>query len=126
LQAYQSILPDLQALGASLVSVSPQLPDSSLSMAEKNALEFEVLSDAGNAVARQFGLVWRYPEELRELYESFFKIVLPQINGDDTWELPLTATFVIGQDGVIRYAFVDPDYTKRAEPSELLDAVRTA
>ena len=126
MQAYQSILADLRALDATLAAVSPQLPDNSLSMAEKNALEFEVLSDLGNAVAREFGVVWRCPEELREVYLSFFDIVLPQVNGDDSWELPVPATYVIGKDDVIRYAFVDPDYTQRAEPADILQAVRTA
>ena len=126
MQAYQSILADLRALDATLAAVSPQLPDNSLSMTEKNALEFEVLSDLGNAVAREFGVVWRFPEELREVYLSFFDIVLPQVNGDDSWELPVPATYVIGRDAVIRYAFVDPDYTQRAEPADILQAVRTA
>ena len=126
MQAYQAILPDLDSLDATLVAVSPQLPDNSLTMAEKNALEFEVLSDADNAVAREYGIVWRYSEELRQVYLDVFKIVLPEFNGSDSWELPIPATFVIGRDGVINYAFVDPDYTQRAEPADILQAVRTA
>jgi peroxiredoxin len=125
LQAYQSILPDIQALGATLVAVSPQLPDNSLSAAEKNGLQFEVLSDERNAVARQYGIVWRFPEELRTMYLSVFGIVLPEYNGDDSWELPIPATFVIGQDSFILHAFVDPDYTRRAEPADILDALRS-
>jgi peroxiredoxin len=99
------------------------LPDGSLSMAEKNALELEVLSDVGNAVAREYGLVWRLPPDLREIYENVWKILLPQVNGDDSWELPIPGTFVIGPDGTVRYAFVDPDYTRRAEPADILEAV---
>jgi len=123
LRAYQSIVPDLNALGASLVAVSPMLPDNSLSMAEKNSLEFAVLSDLGNAVARAYGLVWRFPPELRELYASF-RIAVPEVNGDDSWELPIPATFVVGPDGIVRFAFVDPDYTRRAEPAEILETLR--
>ncbi len=125
MQAYQAILPEITRCGAELVAVSPQLPDNSLSTAEKNALEFEVLSDVGNAVARRFGLVFRLPEELREIYERTWNIILPQYNGDDSWELPVPATYVIGRDGLIRYAFVDPDYTRRAEPAEILGAPRS-
>jgi peroxiredoxin len=125
LRAYQAILPDIEELGATLVAVSPQLPDGSLSMAEKNDLAFEVLSDAGNAVARRYGIVWKFSEELRRVYLDFFGTVLPEYNGDESWELPIPATFVIGRDGVIRYAFVDPDYTRRAEPAEILEALRS-
>jgi peroxiredoxin len=123
LQAYQRHLPELRAAGASLAAISPMLPDGSLSMAEKNALELEVLSDVGNAVAREYGLVWRLPPDLREIYENVWKILLPQVNGDDSWELPIPGTFVIGRDGTVRYAFVDPDYTRRAEPADILEAV---
>ncbi len=126
MQAYQSIHSELTAAGGSLAAVSPQLPDGSLTMAEKHALEFEVLSDAGNLVAGQFGLIFRLPDDLRAVYEHAWKLVLPQFNGDDSWTLPIPATYVIDRDGVIRYAFVDPDHTRRAEPDELLAAVRAA
>ena len=102
------------------------LPDNSLTMAEKNALEFEVLSDVGNVVARRYGLVWQLPPDLQEVYETLWKIHLPQVNGDDSWELPIPGTFAIGRDGVVRYAFVDPDYTRRAEPADIVAAVQAA
>ena len=124
MQAYQTILPDIRRLDATLVAISPQLPDNSLTMAEKNALEFEVLSDSGNAVARDYGIVWRYSDELRQVYRQVFKIALPEFNGSDSWELPIPATLVIGRDGIISYAFVDPDYTRRAEPEEIRSALR--
>jgi peroxiredoxin len=123
LQAYQTILPDLRALNATLLAVSPQLPDNSLTTAEKNSLEFEVLSDSGNIVAREYGLVWTFPAELRDLYRQVFGIVLADYNGDDSWQLPVPATFVIAPDGVIGYAFVDVDYTRRAELASILEAV---
>ncbi len=113
----------MQALGASLVSISPQTPDNSLSMAEKNELKFEVLSDVGNKVARQFGLVFSLVEELRPLYKGI-GADLPAHNGDDSHELPIPATFVIAQDGTIRLASVDADYTHRLEPAAILDSLR--
>jgi peroxiredoxin len=126
LQAYQAFLPELRAAGGALVAISPMLPDNSLSMAEKNALEYEVLSDVGNAVAREYGLVWRLPSDLQDVYENVWNLLLPQYNGDDSWELPIPGTFVIGRDGLVRHVFVDPDYTRRAEPAEILEAVRSA
>jgi peroxiredoxin len=100
------------------------LPDGSLSMAEKHALQFEVLSDVGNAVAREYGLVWRFPADLREVYETALKILLPRFDGDDSWELPIPATYVVDRGSRVRFAFVDPDYTRRAEPADILTAVQ--
>jgi len=124
LRAYQAVLPEITKLGATLVAVSPQLPDNSLSTVEKYALEFEVLSDAGSAVARRLGLVFRLSDELLTIYDEIFKIHLPDYNGDTSWELPIPATYVIDPDGVIRFAFVDPDYTRRLEPALILEALR--
>ncbi len=123
MQVYQSILPQIREHGAALVAVSPMLPDNSLSMADRNALEFEVLSDLGNAVARSYGIVFRVPDEVRALYETRLDLLLPQVNGDDSWELPVPGTFVIGRDGKVAYAFVEPDYTRRAEPAEIVGAL---
>jgi peroxiredoxin len=125
LRAYQAILSEIRGLGAELVAVSPELPDGSLSMAEQNALEFEVLSDVGNVAARAYGLVYRLPDELLPVYRRW-GIVLPERNGDDSWELPVPGTFVVGRDGFIRYAFADSDYTRRAEPSAILEALRSS
>jgi len=125
LRAYQKILPEIEALGASLVAISPQNPDNTLTTTEKNNLSFEVLSDPGNAVARRFGLVFRVGEEVRTIYTDRFGIDLGRSNGDDSWELPIPGTFVIAPDGIIRLAYVDVDYTTRLEPSEILDCLRT-
>jgi len=124
LRALQQALPEMKALGAELVTISPQTPDNSLSTAEKNELTFEVLSDVGNHVARKFGLVFQVPEELRPIYASF-GIDLPAHNGDDTFELPIAATYVIASDGTIVHAFVDADYTKRQDPAEILEILQT-
>ncbi|NEP50523.1 MAG: AhpC/TSA family protein [Moorea sp. SIO3C2] len=124
LRALQEFLPEIQQLGATLVAISPQTPDNSLSTTEKNHLTFEVLSDVGNKIAKEFGLVFTVPEELRPVYQSF-GIDLPAHNGDETFELPIAATYVINSDGTITDAFVDLDYTKRLDPEEILRALQT-
>ncbi|EDX77376.1 Redoxin superfamily [Coleofasciculus chthonoplastes PCC 7420] len=123
LRSLQQSLAEIKKLGATLVTISPQTPDNSLSTVEKNELEFEVLSDAGNQVAKDFGLVFVLPEELRPIYQDF-GIDLPAHNGDNTFELPIPATYVIAQNGTIIHAFVDPDYTKRLDPAEIITALK--
>jgi peroxiredoxin len=105
------------------VAISPELPERALSTAEQHDLGFQVLSDAGNVVARKFGLVFTLSERLRHIYESF-GIDLPASNGDDTYELPMPATFVLDGHGKIVKAFVDADYTKRMEPEEAIAALK--
>lgn len=123
LRAYQAILPQLSCLGVGLVAISPQLPDGSLTTAETNALTFDVLSDVGNAVARRFGLVYELPEELRAALRSNNK-ALPAFNGDESWALPVPATYVIAPDGRIALSHIDVDYRRRLEPDGILAAVR--
>ena len=122
LRAYQSGLPTVIRLGARLIAVSPQLPDGSLSTAEKDRLEFDVLSDVGNGVARSFGLVYSLPEELREALRSNGKD-LTRINGDESWELPVPATFVIAPDRRVMLAHVDVDYRRRLAPEDIIAAL---
>ena len=124
MQAYQEILPDIKALGASLAAVSPQKPEYSLSMAQKHDLGFEVLSDAGNRVARQYGLVFSLSDPLREVYIQKFGVDLQDYNGEASYELPMPGTFIIAPDGIIRRAFVDPDYTLRLEPAEIIQTLQ--
>ena len=119
----QLTLPEIESLGANLVALSPQLPEKSLSTAEENKVSFEVLSDLGNKVAREFGLVFALPETLQALYGKF-GIDVAIANGDDSYELPMTATYVINSDGTIVHAFVDTDYTKRLEPAEAVEALK--
>ena len=126
LRALQAKLPEITAAGATLVAISPQTPDNSISTAEKFQLAFPVLSDQGNVVAESFGLVFSLPESLRELYRGF-GYDLPAVNGDATFRLPLPATYVIDSNGVIAWRFADADYTKRAEPDDviaILEALR--
>jgi hypothetical protein len=94
LRAYQAVLPQIAALGARLVAISPQLPEQSLATAQTDELTFDVLSDVGNHAARRFGLVYPLPEELRAALRPNNK-ALPGINGDESWELPVPATYVI-------------------------------
>ena len=122
LRAYQAVLPRITALGARLLAISPQLPDGSLSTAEMNALTFDVVSDPGNAVARRFGLVYALAQELRDALASNNK-ALPGINGDESWELPVPATYVIGRDGRVALAFLDVDYRVRLSPEAILAAL---
>lgn len=122
LRAYQAVLPEIVALGGRLLAISPQQPDGSLNTAETNALSFDVLSDPGNKVARQFGLVYTLPDELRAVMRSNNK-ALPGINGDESWELPVPATYVIGRDRRVALAHLDVDYRRRLEPETILEAL---
>lgn len=124
LRAYQKVLSEIEALDATLVAISPELPDNSLSTAEKNALRFPVLSDVGNYIAAAFGLVYALPEELREALRSNGK-ALPALNGDESWRLPVPATFIVGTDGRVAFAYVEIDYRRRLAPEDLLIALRS-
>ena len=107
------------------MAISPETPDNSLSTREKNELGFEVLSDSGNAVARAFGLVFTLTEELRPTYQEM-GIDLPSRNGDQSFELPIPATYVIDSDGTVRQAHVDPDYRTRMDPDDVVVALKAA
>jgi peroxiredoxin len=119
LHAYQEALQDIQAAGATLVAITPEFPDESLSTREKNELEFEVLSDVNADYARELGLVYTLPKKLRPLYESF-GIDLEKHNGIGQFDLPLAATFIVDIDGTITSAFVTADYTVRQEPGAIV------
>ena len=124
LRAYQAVLPEIKAAGATLVAITPELPDASLSTAEKNELEFDVLTDVNADYARKLGLVFTLPETLRPIYEGL-GIHVEQHNGEGQFDLPLAATFVVDTDRTIASAFVDADYTSRAEPSHVVEALQS-
>lgn len=105
------------------MAISPQTPEHNAEVKEKNRLTFPVLSDPGNAYAKQLSLAHGFPDDLRELYGQF-GISLPGVNGDESWELPLPARIVVDASGVIRSLESDPDYTQRPEPSATLEFVR--
>ncbi len=124
LESLQAVLPQVQAAGASLVVISPQTAKQSYFTADQHQLRFPVLSDPGNRVARQFGLVYRLPQELERLYRGIF-INLPLANGDESWELPLPATYILERDGTVLFAFADADHMRRAEPAEIMGILAT-
>lgn len=122
LRAYQQSLPEIKALGAQLIAVSPEVPDNSLSTIEKNALTFAVLTDAGGRVARSYRLAFLLSDELRALYKSRGRD-LAEWNGGD-WTLPVPGTFVIDTQRRVALAHVDADYRSRLEPAAVLAALR--
>ena len=123
LRSYQDVLDEIKAAGATLVALTPELPDSSLTTIEKNQLGFEVLSDINSDYARSLGLVFTLPDSLRPIYEGF-GIHLEEYNGDGQFDLPLAATFIIRPDGTIASAFVDADYTVRKDPLEIVQELQ--
>ena len=123
LQALQEALASLREAGAELVAISPQTPANSRKAVAEHKLGFPVLSDPSNAVANSYGVRYRAPEYLIDLFKTL-KVDLPSFNGDDSWTLPMPARFVIGPDAIIRYAEVNPDYTRRPEPEDMLPAIR--
>lgn len=120
LQAIQEALPEIEGRGATVVAISPQTPVNSRRSARDNKLGFAILSDPGNEVAAAFGLRFKLPDYLIALYRDGFKNDLAVVNGDASWTLPMPARFVIDRSGTIAYAEVNPDYTRRPDPGELL------
>lgn len=118
LHALQAALPGLKAQNATLLALTPEVPDQSLSTAEKHNLEFEVLSDLHNEVGKKFGVVFKLEEQVAKVYQNGFN--LHAYNGDDSDELPLAATYIIGKDGLVKWAFLDADYRNRAEPDDIV------
>jgi peroxiredoxin len=123
LEAMNLILPQIAQAGASLLAISPQTIQQSFFMGDQHKLRFPLLSDAGNEVARHFGVVYRVPDEQEAIYRRAF-INLPFANGDDSWELPIPATFILNRGGTVLYAAASEDYTERAEPSDILHALQ--
>lgn len=126
LRALQEALPQMQAFGATLVAISPEKPDHGIVVAQKNKLTFPVLSDFGNKVARQFGVVFQMGEDVKTLSKNTFKNDIALRNGENSYELPVPATYVVDKAGVIRFVHVDVDYmTGRAEPEAIVTALKT-
>lgn len=124
LEAMNRVFPDIKAAGASLVAISPQTVKQSFFMADQHRLRFPLLSDAGNVVARRFGLVYRVPDEQQAIYRRAF-INLPFINGDESWELPIPATYIVDREGGILFASANEDYMERAEPAEIVEVLQS-
>jgi peroxiredoxin len=120
----QQALPEIETLGATLVAISPQVPDGSLDLIDEREFTFEVLSDAKSRIASDYGIVFALAAADRELLLEVGND-LATTNDDESWVLPAPATFVVSSGGTIRYARVDPDYTNRVQPAEIIDALRT-
>jgi peroxiredoxin len=119
LKALQDSLSAIKARGVTLVAISPELPDQSLTLQEKSELQFPVLSDVGNHLARKLGIVFQQPDTVRPILKAY-GVDLQARNGDDSYEVPFPASYLIDTKGMVRFAFLDPDYTRRLEPSTAL------
>lgn len=118
---WQRLYSKIKEVGADLISISPNLQSSATDTKNKHNVDFEILSDKENKIAKLFGLVFTLPEELRPIYKQF-GINIPEANGDESYELPIPATYVIDK-GKIIYSFVEIDYKKRAEPSDVVKLI---
>lgn len=118
-------MPQVREAGAELVAISPQLGEWNAKIVRRHGLEFDVLSDAGNAYSRQWGLDFAIEGDLREVYEGSFKLDLSRFNGDSSWTLPMPARIVLDQKGRIAAVDADPDYTRRPEPEETIKVLRS-
>ena len=119
MEAMNLVLPQIERAGAALVAISPQTVKQSFFMHDQHKLRFPLLSDAGNKIARQFGLIYRVPPPQEAVYRRAF-VNLPFTNGDESWELPIPATYILDRDGTVLYASANEDYTERPEPFDIL------
>ncbi len=127
LRGLQRILPEIEQLSARLVAITPEQPDDSLSTAEKDELTFDVLTDDGLDYARELGIVWKIPEYALEWHEKHFNLYLEEHNGaGHRNELPVPATYVVNREGVVTWRYIEAAYWKRAEPDDVLEALRDA
>jgi peroxiredoxin len=124
LEAMSEVAASIRGLGAELVAISPQTVHQSSLMRDQHRLDFAVLSDSGNRVARGFGLVYSVPEYQRSIYQQSFTN-LSFLNGDSSWELPIPATFILERDGCVLWASAGADYTCRPDPAEILQALQS-
>jgi peroxiredoxin len=119
METMNAIAEEIKSAGAEMVAISPQTEKQAFFMRDQHKLRFPLLVDAHNALARQFGLVYRVPKEQQEIYTRTF-VNLPFVNGDGSWELPIPATYVIDRDSTILFGSAKEDYTDRPEPLEIL------
>ena len=124
IEAWREWLPSVHDAGGHFVAISPMQVRHNFFMADQHKLNFPILSDAGNQVAHKFGLAYGVPDYQKQLYRSVF-VNLPHLNGDDSWELPLPATYVIGRDGNVLFAYASANYMERAEPADALAVLRS-
>jgi peroxiredoxin len=125
LQALEAVKPEFERYGASLIAISPQTAPNSRKSVGQNKLSFPILSDVKGKVGAAFGLRFNLPDYLVELYKQL-KNDLPNFNDDPGWTLPMPARYVVGRDGVILYSEVNPDYTRRPEPEDMIPVLQRA
>ena len=123
LQAYDKIVQEIHDAGAAIVAVSPMTVARSQRLHEKLELHYPMLSDLGNAYARQLDLAFQLDEKVQKAYLSQ-GLDLPRFNGDESWELPLTAVFLLNKEHTVVYEWTESDYLQRPEPDDLLKALR--
>jgi peroxiredoxin len=124
LQALQETLPDIRALGATVVAITPEKPDHTIALAARERLGFPVLADTHQEAGRAFRVVFTAPASVKDLYTETFGFDLSRQTADGSWDLPIPATFVLDADLVVRATWVDADYTRRADPADILAALR--
>ena len=125
MEAMNLILPQIEEAGAAMVAISPQTVKQSFFMRDQHKLRFPLLSDASNKVAQQFGLTYRVPAAQESVYKRAF-VNLPFTNGDESWELPIPATYILDGDGTVLYASANEDYTERPEPLAIVARLNQA
>ena len=125
LRALQENLAEINSLGATLIAISPQMPDDSLTESDINNMEFAVLSDQDANVASQYGVAWKVPEFLMEHMRVDRKLDFEKIHNGNTTILPIPATFVLDRNGKVVWRFVDVDYRARSEPSDIINVLKT-
>lgn len=125
LRALQAKLDDIQKLGATLVAISPEVPDDSLTENEISKMEFTVLSDQDAKVARQYGVAWEVPKFLMEHMRVDRGLDLKTINNGNANVLPIPATFILGTDGMVKWNYVNVDYRTRSEPDEIIEVLKS-
>ncbi|MDX8362676.1 MULTISPECIES: peroxiredoxin-like family protein [Bacillaceae] len=123
LRAYEEILPDIKKIGGSLIAISPQTPDNSLTIKEKNDLSYEVVSDLKGLTAAKYNVLFDVPPEVKEVYDQF-GLDISEYNGGGNWLIPVPSTFMIDETSRIRFSYVNPNYMQRLEPEDLLTALR--
>ncbi|EOS53544.1 peroxiredoxin-like family protein [Paenibacillus barengoltzii] len=124
LRSYQKVLPQIESIGGQLIAVSPQSPDNTLTQKEKEELEFQVLSDTNGLVAAAYNILYDVPDYIKDIFLNKFNLDLAEYNATNRWILPITSTFMIDESGIIRSAYVEPDYMKRPDPEDILERLR--
>ena len=120
----QQSVPEIEKYNAKVLAITPQKLNKSVEQQEKDAFDFQLLSDLDNTGMKDYQVHFEIGEQLNSLYKEDFKIDLDHYNGQGRRDLPISGTFVIGRDGIVKAAFADIDYTKRMEPAAIVEALR--